>query len=148
MEILNQIAWNFTNTDYISIDEFNKDIKEYQDTIMGDEAYWNPEDVVVDSPEVHVFYEYWETGEDPVFEDEKDVTESIESDEEYDEPDQKEVIVTFKADNGTNFTALELMYKLHQRLRQRDLGDHTFFEGLSLEEDEEVQPLFYLNCGS
>lgn len=48
-----------------------------------------------------------------------------------------------------HFTALDLRYQLEQQIAQKELGDHSYFEGLhAIEKDEGGIPLFYLTCGS
>lgn len=141
MDILQDIAWAFNDKDYPAIADFNQEINRYQEHIMQHKTRWDPEAIVVDFPRVSVIYEYWAGANDPVFEDEQ-----VSGDNE----EQKDVMVTFKADNGQYFTASELLYKLHMRLRQRELGDHIFFEGLTAAENREAgtTPVFYLYCGS
>ncbi|TND01811.1 MAG: hypothetical protein FD123_4187 [Bacteroidetes bacterium] len=153
MSILKKIAWNFNDTDYQTSDDFNKDISQYQLDIMKERASWNPDEIVVNNPEVGIVYMYWVSEGDPVFDGETklgDEDEEDDEEEEYDEDEQREVAAKFKADNGKHFTALELLHKLHQRLRHRNLGDHTFFEGLSFFNDSEKRnpPVYYLRCGS
>lgn len=141
MRKLANIAWRFDRTDYPTSAEFDQDISDYQAAILEEQACWNPAEVVVDHPAVEIAYEYWVTSEEAVFADEMVI---------HDWKEQKEVTATFTADNGKYFTALEMLYKLHQRLRHRELGDHIFFEGLAAEGDSDKQepPLFYLRCGS
>lgn len=174
MELLDNIAWAFTDTDYPTQEIFSQAVMQYQLEIMEDRNQWHPGEVVIHGPEVEIIYEYWSDGTQPKFDDETLLDEYAEDDEEEEEDDitdifddademeeerqgqntedmdQVEVKVRFTADNGINFTAAELLYKLHQRLRHRELGDHIFFEGLhAFGENANAQPpVFYLYCGS
>lgn len=143
MTILRNIAWRFDHTDYPAREAFSAEVARYQFDILKERAVWHPNEVVIDSPAVDLVYKYWVTGNDAVFADEE-LHNPVDEDEEI------SVTATFTADNGDSFTALELLHKLHQRLRHRDLGDHYFFEGLVASEAAEPQqpPLFYLRCGS
>ncbi len=48
-----------------------------------------------------------------------------------------------------HFTALDLRYQLGQQIAQKELGDHSYFEGLhAIEKDEGGIPMFYLICVS
>ena len=163
MELLENIAWVFDDTDYPTQELFTQAVMQYQLDMMEDRAQWHPGMVLVEAPAVEIVYEYWATGSDPVFADEtepdetageeaeEDEDEEEENEEEAgdDEGEQKEVKMRLTADNGLSFTAAELLYKLHQRLRHRDLGDHIFFEGLHAFGTENLPvPQFYLYCGS
>lgn len=153
MDLLKNIAWAFNGTNYAHQDEFDKAVAQYQRDIYEDDSQWQPDTVVLESPEVRIIYEYYITPNDIRFEDETFPDED-EADIQIDDPDeeneQREVAVTFKADNGRSFTASELLYKLHQRLWHRQLGDHIFFEGLLVCKvpEQEYPPSFYLHCGS
>lgn len=176
MELLDNIAWAFTDTDYPTQEIFSQAVMEYQLQIMQDRAQWHPGEIVVHGPEVEIIYEYWSDGTEPRFEDEtlldeedEDETEDLEdepigmadifddademAEEQTDATDdmtQLQVKVRFTADNGINFTASELLYKLNQRMRHRELGDHIFFEGLHAfgENAQKQPPVLYMYCGS
>ena len=97
---------------------------------------------------LNIVYSYYITEGHPIFDDETPIEED-EDLEELEEDEEREVCVLFHADNGKNFTVSELLYKLHQRLAKRELGDRYFFEGLSpSEHPTEAAPVFYLYCGS
>lgn len=147
MTLLPQIAWAFNSNDYATPEAFSKAISGYQQRIMKERACWEPGEIVISHPSVRIAYEYYTTGHNELFDDEEG---EEDTEEEEGEEEQRNVVLTLKADNGQYITALELLYKLHQRLRQRELGDHIFFEGLSCFNDSEKMspPLYYLNCGS
>ena len=46
---------------------------------------------------------------------------------------QVEIMAHLVADNGTYFTREELLFKLHNLMANKELGDHVFFEGIEYE---------------
>lgn len=153
MDLLKHIHWAFNGISYASPEDFDKAITQYQLDVVRPDAVWDPGEIVLETPSVQIVYQYYITPTDIKFEDETFLDED-EADVQVNDPDeedeQREIAVTFKADNGYYFTALELMYKLHQRLWHRQLGDHIYFEGLLVcNIPERINPpLFYLHCGS
>jgi hypothetical protein len=150
MKIFEKTAWNF-NKDVDSKEEFKKEIDRYQTAIMQGKSTWDPDAVVLESPKVDIQYMVWVKGEEDMQDNEK----LLEEDEDFFDADnaedgmfQAEIIGRFKADNGKNFTALELLYKVHRQMQTKDLGDHTFFEGFSENDYEDGTPAFFLDCGS
>lgn len=152
MDILKNIAWVFNGISYDKISDFNKAVAQHQaDT--GNREHWQPTDIVLDKPRVQIAYEYYITPDEMRFPDETYLDEDeadILPDDPEEENERREVAVTFAADNGQHFTAGELLYKLHERLWHRQLGDHIYFEGLLFcnKQQQQHTPLFYLHCGS
>jgi len=84
--------------------------------------------------------------------------------EEYDKEDgmwQVEIYARLKADNGQYFTTEELLFKLHNLMANKELGDHVFFENLAYDDhefdaddaddvsdDDEGTPVFVVWLGS
>lgn len=150
MDTLNKIAWNFNNIEYTTIDDFNQKVLQYQFDIMKARDCWRSDEIVVFSSSIAVVFTAWIESEN-LAENET----LLENDDFFEDEDnsddglfQAEIQALFEADNGKTFTALELLYKLGKQLKFKDLGDHTFFEGLSEEKSEDGIPLFYLRCGS
>ena len=59
--------------------------------------------------------------------------------EEYDKEDgmwQVEIYARLKADNGQYFTTEELLFKIHNLMANKELGDHVFFENLVYDDHE------------
>ena len=102
-QIMADVLWIFKGQSYASRDEFISDVSAYNMRIHKKD--WEPDEVVLNSKTVKVFYEYWN--------DDMDV--SAES--------------VFTA-SGDSFTAAELLYLINQELADKELGDHVFFEGL------------------
>ena len=71
---------------------------------------------------------------------------------------QVEIMAHLVADNGTYFTREELLFKLHNLMANKELGDHVFFEGIEYEghecegygliDNKDGIPVFYTCCGS
>ena len=150
MALLNQVVWTFNDIEYNSIDDFNTKVDQYQKLILKEKAAWKSEEIVIARPLVDISYTVWidrdsfaenETllENDDFFEDEENSEDGL---------FQAEVEARFSADNGKNFTSLELLYKLHQQMTTKELGDHVYFEGLDEDESARDNPRFYLNCVS
>lgn len=150
MGLLNQVVWTFNDIEYKSIDDFNAKVNQYQNLILKEKAAWKPEEIVIARPLVDISYTVW-IDRDSLAENET----LLENDDFFEDEEnsedglfQAEVEARFRADNGKNFTALELLYKLHLQMTTKELGDHIFFEGLDEDENSTGIPRFYLNCGS
>lgn len=153
MGLLSNILWAFQRKRYSSIEDFNKEITEYQTLILKERASWEPDQVVINAPEIDVCYEAWIKGKEEIA-----TNETIIGDENEvfceDNSDygmfQVEFCAQLKATNGTHFTALDLLYQLQNQVCNKDPGDHIFFEGLTPHNGEHnsERPLYYMNLGS
>ena len=88
-------------------------------------------------PEILVSYEAWIESKSQLYPNEY----LYEDDEleEYDKEDgmwQVEIYARLKADNGQYFTTEELLFKLHNLMANKELGDHVFFENLAYDDHE------------
>ncbi|WP_226065546.1 hypothetical protein [Kaistella polysaccharea] len=150
MDLLSNITWSFTEKGYDLQNEFNADISEYQKEIKQEKSSWNPTEIVIEHPSVDIVFVAWidvnGLAENEILLEDEDFFD----DERTSEFGlfQADIQARLHAENGKNFSALELMYKLDQQLKPKELGDDLFFEGLgSLESDGNI-PKFYLFCGS
>ena len=145
------VHWVFNKQTY-SREEFTKEYNENVKKYVDDEA---DDDDRLEEPEILVTYEAWIESEDQLFDNER-VT-----DEELLEEDgmwQVEIMAHLVADNGTYFTREELLFKLHNLMANKELGDHVFFEGIEYEghecegygliDNEDGIPVFFIVCGS
>lgn len=126
--LLSEIVWNFDAEYYPTKATFNETVNEYQRKILGENAKWNPDQIVIDQPTVHVFFNRWTSN-----------------------GSHEERGVILKSDNFMNFSALELMHAIHNELQLGgyDLGDHVFFQGLEPRADHSTaQAKYKLLCGS
>lgn len=154
MGLLSNILWAFQNKGYNNIEDFNKEITDYQTRILKDKASWEPYKLVIDAPEINVFYEAWIKGKENISANETLLGDEIDVFSEDNSDDgmfQVELCAKLKASNNTNFTALDLLYQLQNQVSNKDLGDHIFFEGLTPQNSEEEKnniPSYYMYCGS
>ena len=113
-------------------------------------------------PEILVSYEAWIESKSQLHANEY----LYEDDEleEYDKEDgmwQVEIYARFKADNGQYFTTEEILFKIHNTMANKELGDHVFFENLAYDDhefdaddaddvsdDDEGTPVFVVWLGS
>ncbi|MDO5858308.1 hypothetical protein Q2490_13520 [Myroides odoratimimus] len=150
---LNKIAWSFSKKNYLSYEEFNKEVTEYQIIIHKTDQDWKPNEVVFDFPEIQIQYMAWVNGVDDLLENERLIEDDKDVFEDEDNAEdgfyQVEILAKLKADNGKNFTALEFLIKAHNQQANKELGDHVFFEGTDEQpEFNEGLPTCYIACGS
>lgn len=126
-EMLVDLAWSFTGEQFSSLAEFNDAVHQYQMDILGKDD-WDSEAVVINSPQVEVSHDCWET-----------------------EDEEAKAKVMLTADNGKAFTSGELLFKTHNAFVDQltDL-DHSFFEGFNLAEsgEETLLPSYEVYLGS
>ncbi|HCA07237.1 hypothetical protein [Chryseobacterium sp.] len=154
MGLLSNILWAFQKKGYSNTEDFNKEITDYQTRILKEKASWEPHKVVIDTPEINVCYEAWIKGKEDIADNETiigDENEVFREDNSDYGMFQVEFCAKLKAGNGVNFTALDLMYQLHNQVSHKELGDHIFFEGLTTNDTEEQDndlPLYFMYLGS
>lgn len=155
---LSLIYWTFGKETY-SEAEFEESLDALLSEDIG--ANWREHAVnaPIEVPRLMVVYEAWIESLDQLH-----ANETIEDADELNEDDkedglwQVEVLARLTADNGKFFTPLELLYKLHHLMANKELGDHVFFEGLEYQgheceangliDKEDGLPVFYVLCGS
>ena len=147
------VHWVFNKQTYSREEffkEYNKEVEKYVD----DEA----DDDRLEEPEILVTYEAWIESVDQLFDNERVTDEELLEDDKEDGMWQVEIMAHLVADNGTYFTREELLFKLHNLMANKELGDHVFFEGIEYEghecegygliDNEDGIPVFYTCCGS
>ena len=148
------IPWIFNKTTYTR-EEFDKAFYE-----CLEEHNVNPDTLLpLVEPEILVSYEAWIESKSQLHPNEY----LYEDDEleEYDKEDgmwQVEIYARFKADNGQYFTTEEILFKIHNTMANKELGDHVFFENLAYDDhefdaddvsdDDEGTPVFVVWLGS
>lgn len=151
MTILSNIYWAFNQEGFKSIEKYNAAIHQYQADIVQEKASWHPNEIIIQSPVIEIGYEAWVESINELQENETlidDEAAAFDEDNSDDGLYQVEICATLQASNGEHFTALELMYALQKQLQGKELGDHIFFEGLSLAETESEIPFYFINLGS
>ena len=132
--------------------EYNKEVEKYVDDDQADD------DDILEEPEILVTYEAWIESVDQLFDNERVTDEELFEEDKEDGMWQVEIMAHLVADNGTYFTREELLFKLHNLMANKELGDHVFFEGIEYEghecegygliDNEDGIPVFYIVCGS
>ena len=150
-----EVHWVFNKHTYSREEfskEYNKAVEKYVDEDKADN------DDILAEPEILVTYEAWIESVDQLFDNERVSDEELLEDDKEDGMWQVEIMAHLVADNGTYFTREELLFKLHNLMANKELGDHVFFEGIEYEghecegygliDNEDGIPVFYTCCGS
>lgn len=147
------VHWVFNKQTY-SREEFSKEYNKEVEKYVDDEA----DDDRLEEPEILVTYEAWIESIDQLFDNERVTDEELFEEDKEDGMWQVEIMAHLVADNGTYFTREELLFKLHNLMANKELGDHVFFEGIEYEghecegygliDNEDGIPVFYTCCGS
>ena len=149
------VHWVFNKLTYSREEfskEYNENVKKYVDDDQADD------DDRLEEPEILVTYEAWIESEDQLFDNERVTDEELMEEDKEDGMWQVEIMAHLVADNGTYFTREELLFKLHNLMANKELGDHVFFEGIEYEghecegygliDNEDGIPVFFIVCGS
>jgi hypothetical protein len=128
--VLVAAVWSFCGGEqFTDPAEFDRRVREYHVEITEHDT-WDPDEVVLPVPRVRVMYFGLESPDDDEYTD---------------------YVAELAADNGTHFTARELLLKLNNEVAPRLKGvDHCYYEGLFLtdEVDEDGVPLYEMMQGS
>ena len=149
LERLNNIYWSFSKKYYNTVEEFKKDIEEYNISCEN-EKEWRLDELVVNEPKIEMQYMAWVDPEhilpnEELMEDD-DIFEEESDDDEYGY--QVELAATLLPDNGKSFLGYELLMKVHNQQANKELGDHVFYEGTEIERGENGIAILPIYCGS
>lgn len=152
-KILRNVYWTFSRENYADTRAFNDAVSRYNRELNADlgrpNDHWQPDSIVINAPACYIRYEAW-FAEAP----------ELQANEQFADPDfldelgdgdyhESEILARLDADNGTNISALEFLYKAQQQMADKDMGDHVFFEGAALEEEaHQGLPVYAIYCGS
>ncbi len=149
------VHWVFNKQTY-SREEFSKEYNKIVEKYVDDDEA--DDDDRLEEPEILVTYEAWIESEDQLFDNERVTDEELLEEDKEDGMWQVEIMAHLVADNGTYFTREELLFKLHNLMANKELGDHVFFEGIEYEghecegygliDNEDGIPVFFIVCGS
>ena len=149
------VHWIFNKHTY-SRDEFSKEYNKVVEKYVDDDQA--DDDDILEETEILVTYEAWIESVDQLFDNERVTDEELLEADKEDGMWQIEIMAHLVADNGTYFTREELLFKLHNLMANKELGDHVFFEGIEYEghecegygliDNEDGIPVFYTCCGS
>ena len=150
-----EVHWIFNKHTY-SRDEFSKEYNKVVEKYVDEDQADN--DDILAEPEILVTYEAWIESVDQLFDNERVADEELLEEDKEDGMWQVEIMAHLVADNGKYFTREELLFKLHNLMANKELGDHVFFEGIEYEghecegygliDNEDGIPVFYTYCGS
>ena len=122
---LQHLCWSFSGSKYNDIKSFISEFIEYQSEVCGEDLTQEVlDELVILEPIIRV--KYWC----------------------YNGDQRIEPIITLKAQNELAFTAIDLMFQLHNSIvDQLEDIDHHFFEGVRLSHNQDVtQPTLYQLC--
>ena len=125
-KIMYDLYWSFHGEKYQSRRKFDEEVRQYQIEITGIDS-WENNEIVLRSPRVRIEYFRLENRF------------------------YHEELIAIESDNGEFFTAVELLFKVHNAVVEhlRELNHH-FFEGFDLKSirSQDNLPLYHLCQGS
>lgn len=150
MDLFNTVSWNFTDTEYESAKDFNANFLKHQIKNGKEASSWNPDEIVIENEAVDIVFMAW------IEKNALAENETLLEEEDFFDDESKSELGLFQAniqarlyaDNGKNLPASELMYKLDEQMKPKELGDEHCFEGLGALQSDTALPKFYLFCGT
>lgn len=123
-ELLMDACWSICGPKFETYTEFLAELRQYLREVVGHDR-WPADAVVLRAPRARVSPDCCNTDWD------------------------EQPVVTLTADDGEAFTAGELLWKVHNAFTDQ-LGDHHFFEGLNLADEQAAgkPPLYDIGLGS
>ena len=147
--MLKNVSWGFDKTVYNNVEEFNDAITKWNKGLQEDgaETEWNPSDIIIDHPRIYVTYSFIvDQTYIPIAH--ETVVKSRKTRIPRDNCEVKTYKVELNADNDQNFSALELMFKLHQLLINKP-NETNYIEGFGyLNDDADGTPIYHLSTGT
>ncbi|MFM9403243.1 hypothetical protein ACKLNQ_15110 [Myroides odoratimimus] len=136
--IFHNVIWDFSEELPETREELNQEVIAKQIRNFGNSNNWDPNEIIIDKPEVTICYSVEMYSEEDVVENEQVIKfETFSFPEDIGESDDilvAKIHLTLKADNQENFPALELLYKLHQPLLNKQFIAHLYLDGLEINE--------------
>lgn len=147
--LLDKVLWRFSTEKITDKEKFSRQVQQYQKDIRMTDEEWIPDKEVLEQAKVFLLYEAWIKGIEELLPNEElaeqeDFTEENAEDGYF----QVEILALLEADNKYSFTMLELLMKVHNQQYNKELGDHSFFEGLEKINTYKNLSVYYVNCGS
>ncbi|MDM1450861.1 hypothetical protein [Myroides odoratimimus] len=137
--VSHNVIWDFLDDMPIERDDFNNAVIAKQFFNFNNSNNWDPNEIIIDKTEVKICYSAEMYSKEDVLANEILVEfKSVPNWEEMgfeEEPFWATLIMTLKADNNENFPALELLYKLHDQLFNKDGDSHIYLDGLEINEN-------------
>lgn len=147
--LLDGIAWAFGNSYEPSLTNFWGEVFRYNKRIDNDLEDYTPFATIFNTKKVKVLYDAWIKDKTQLLEYEILIDASqLEGNSDENGLYQVQIIAECES-SGDTFLAIELLQWINNLLYNKELGDHIFFEGLSLEgREEDGTPVVYLELGS
>ena len=143
------LSWKFSQQLFADISSFEAELRSANDQIAEED--WHPQEVAANFEQLLLQYMCNVSSPSDLLDNEFLSQEDRNTFEEY--PDQElhqvDVFAKITADNNAYFTIVELLFKAHNQLANKQLGDHVFFEEIGLEPNKvDGLPVFYISAGS
>jgi hypothetical protein len=128
--LLKNVVWMLRPILYTDREEFDAAVRSYHMRILKSDERWRPHERVLATPKILLCFECWEGD------------------------DQNDATVELATTDPEGWTNLDLLFAVHQRVadylstRDGSLGDHCFFEGLSLRSGKGDPPAYEIDLGS
>jgi hypothetical protein len=128
--LLKDVVWMLRPILYTDREELAAAVRDYHMAIVNSDERWRPHERVLAARRITLCFECWE------------------GDDEF------EIELELETQDPEGWTTLDLLFAVHQRVADHltsdgaTLGDHCFFEGLSLRSASDDPPSYYLNLGS
>ena len=128
--LLKDVVWVLRPILYTDREEFAAAVRDYHMAIVNSDDRWRPHERVLAARRISLWFECWE------------------GDDEF------EVTIELATEDPEGWTTLDLLFAVHQRVVDHlkadnaTLGDHCFFEGLSLRSADDDPPSYDLFLGS
>lgn len=128
--LLKNVVWTMRPVLFEDREEFNAAVRNYHMDIVNSDERWRPQERVLAAARISLCFECWV------------------------DDDQIEATVELATNDPEGWTTLDLLFAVHQRVtdylsaHKGTLGDHCFFEGLSLRSDKREPPVYDLDLGS
>lgn len=147
--IFHKVVWDFFEDLPEDRQEFNKEVIAKQIRNFGNADNWDPNEIIIDQPEVIMRYKALMFSKDDKYDNEEIIEiESFPSFDEIDEIEEQHIGIihaTLKADNNQNFPALELLYKLHEQFLNKDTPAKLYLDGLEKNEKPKDKYDYYVH---
>lgn len=153
--MLDHVSWHFDGTKFDVQEDFNEAITEWNHGLAEDCSEdglifeWNPSEIIIDQPKIRVEYSYSLEKSYILFPEER-ITPYFKR-KLLAAPNGQKVYIRLMAeltaDNGRNFSTLEVMYKLH-KLHANKIREY-YFEGFyAVGIDKDGVPVYRLSVGT
>ena len=147
--LLDNVAWAFNDKIYESLQNFWMAVYDYNEDIDNNLDDYAPHSTIFNSKKVKVMYEAYIKDEKSLWKYEKLLNpDTFDGEPEDDGLYYAEIMAECEAYED-HFGAIELLQWIHNSLASKELGDHIFFEGFSIEGyEEDGTPVISLHLGS